>query len=77
MSATLKLLRLGRTLSLANCFELELHLERQWFAKGDLIEGVRALLIDKDKTPRWNPPTLEQLDTNRVNEFFDGFQPAT
>ncbi|HBO0349214.1 TPA: enoyl-CoA hydratase/isomerase family protein [Pseudomonas aeruginosa] len=76
ISATLKLLRLGRTLSLANCFELELHLERQWFAKGDLMEGVRALLIDKDKTPRWNPPTLEQLDASRVNEFFDGFQPA-
>ncbi|MCL6691337.1 enoyl-CoA hydratase/isomerase family protein [Pseudomonas sp. R3.Fl] len=76
ISTTLKLLRLGRTLSLANCFELELHLDRQWFAKGDLMEGVRALLIDKDKTPRWNPPTLEQLDASRVDEFFDGFQPA-
>ncbi|MDH1440410.1 enoyl-CoA hydratase/isomerase family protein [Pseudomonas sp. GD03721] len=76
MSVTLELLRRGRTLSLANCFELELHLDRQWFAKGDLMEGVRALIVDKDKSPRWNPPTLEQLENKRVSEFFNGFQPT-
>lgn len=74
MSVTLELLRRGRTMSLANCFELELHLDRQWFAKGDIMEGVRALIVDKDKTPRWNPPTLAQLDSERVNGFFSGFQ---
>jgi len=76
MSVTLELLRRGRTMSLENCFELELHLDRQWFAKGDIMEGVRALIVDKDKTPRWNPPTLAQLDSERVNELFRGFQPA-
>ncbi|AYC31559.1 enoyl-CoA hydratase/isomerase family protein [Pseudomonas cavernae] len=77
MSVTLELLRRGRQLPLSDCFELELHLDRQWFAKGDIIEGVRALLIDKDKTPRWNPPTLAQLDAERVNDFFSGFQAAS
>ncbi|MCJ8203679.1 enoyl-CoA hydratase/isomerase family protein [Pseudomonas sp. RGM2987] len=73
MAVTLEMLRRGRHLSLEHCFALELHLDRQWFERGDLIEGVRALLIDKDKNPRWNPPTLEALDAGHVASFFDGF----
>ena len=77
MAVTLELLRRGRYLSLANCFALELHLDYQWFDKGDLMEGVRALIIDKDKTPRWNPPTLAELAPPRVHSFFSGFRPAS
>ncbi|MBV4467678.1 enoyl-CoA hydratase/isomerase family protein [Pseudomonas siliginis] len=73
MAVTLEMLRRGRHLSLENCFALELHLDRQWFARGDLIEGVRALLIDKDKSPRWNPPTVAELDSAQVASFFHGF----
>ncbi|MGY2293712.1 enoyl-CoA hydratase/isomerase family protein [Pseudomonas sp. SDO528_S397] len=74
MAVTLQMLRQGRDLPLEHCFALELHLDRQWFARGDLIEGVRALLIDKDKTPRWNPPTLQALDAAHVDSFFQGFE---
>lgn len=73
MGVTLEMLRRGRHLSLERCFALELHLDRQWFERGDLIEGVRALLIDKDKNPRWNPPTLQALDAGHVASFFSGF----
>jgi len=73
MAVTLEMLRRGRELPLEQCFALELHLDRQWFERGDLIEGVRALLIDKDKTPRWNPPTLEALDAEHVASFFSEF----
>ncbi|SFP98197.1 enoyl-CoA hydratase/isomerase family protein [Pseudomonas borbori] len=76
MAVTLKLLRRGRNLPLADCFAQELHLDYQWFAKGDLMEGVRALIIDKDKKPRWNPATLAELDPARVQAFFAGFKPA-
>ncbi len=72
-SVTLELLRRGRDLPLAECFRLELHLDRQWFDKGDIIEGVRALIIDKDKSPRWNPPTLAGVTPQRVQDFFAGF----
>ncbi|PWE37866.1 crotonase [Pseudomonas prosekii] len=73
MGVTLEMLRRGRKLSLEQCFALELHLDRQWFDRGDLIEGVRALLIDKDKQPRWNPPTLQALHAEHVESFFSGF----
>ncbi|MFZ6049282.1 enoyl-CoA hydratase/isomerase family protein [Pseudomonas sp. CR3202] len=77
MAVTLELLRRGRHLPLADCFALELHLDYQWFDKGDLMEGIRALIIDKDKNPRWNPPTLAELTQQRVLSFFSGFQAAT
>ena len=72
MSVTLELLRRGRQLSLAECFALELHLDRQWFAKGDIMEGVRALIVDKDKSPRWNPPSLDAVTTEHIDGFFAG-----
>jgi enoyl-CoA hydratase/carnithine racemase len=74
MAVTLDMLRRGRHLTLEQCFALELHLDRQWFARGDLIEGVRALLIDKDKTPCWNPPTLQGLHAAHVDSFFHDFE---
>ena len=51
---------------------MELHLDRQWFEHGDLIEGVRALIIDKDKQPQWNPATVAALSRARVDQFFEG-----
>ncbi|AUG07966.1 enoyl-CoA hydratase/isomerase family protein [Pseudomonas sp. S09G 359] len=74
MAVTLQMLRRGRRLPLEQCFALELHLDRQWFKRGDLIEGVRALIIDKDKQPRWNPPTLRELDNSHVESFFHNFE---
>ncbi|MNC82191.1 3-hydroxyisobutyryl-CoA hydrolase [compost metagenome] len=72
MAVTLDMLRRGRQLGLEACFAMELHLDRQWFEHGDLIEGVRALLIDKDKQPKWNPGTLAELKPARVAQFFEG-----
>lgn len=72
MAVTLELLRCGRRLSLQDCFALELSLGNQWFERGDLIEGVRALIIDKDKKPHWNPVHVQALDAHLVASFFSG-----
>lgn len=72
MAVTMELLRRGREKSLEDCFAMELHLDRQWFNDGDIVEGVRALLVDKDKQPRWNPPGIGQLQPARINAFFEG-----
>jgi enoyl-CoA hydratase/carnithine racemase len=74
MAVTLELLRRGRHLSLERCFALELHLDRQWFERGDLIEGVRALIVDKDKKPQWNPSSVQAVDTEHVASFFSGHE---
>jgi enoyl-CoA hydratase/carnithine racemase len=72
MSVTLEMLRRGRRLSLEDCFAMELHLDRKWFEHGDLIEGVRAMIVDKDKQPKWNPPSLALVTPERVEQFFEG-----
>ena len=46
----------ARRQSLAEVFADELALSVNCVLKGDFVEGVRALLIDKDKSPRWQPP---------------------
>lgn len=45
--------QLGREMSLAECFQFELGLSINCSALGDFSEGVRALLVDKDRQPQW------------------------
>jgi enoyl-CoA hydratase/carnithine racemase len=37
----------------------------------DFFEGVRALLIDKDQKPKWNPPTIEGVTRDMVDAHFE------
>jgi hypothetical protein len=63
-------------LSLADVFRLEYIVSLQCGVQGDFQEGIRALLIDKDKQPRWNPASLEQADVRWVERFFVPAWPA-
>lgn len=64
---SLKLQQAGQNLSLEKCMQLERDLQDVWLEQGDFIEGVRALIIDKDKNPQWRTEnakfeqTLEKL----------------
>ena len=70
LSVTLRQLERGAALSLADCFRMELGLAAHSFIQGDFIEGVRAVLIDKDKAPRWNPARIEEVSDASVDAFF-------
>jgi enoyl-CoA hydratase len=38
----------------------------------DLYEGVRAAIIDKDRTPRWEPATLAEVEDGAIAELLEG-----
>jgi enoyl-CoA hydratase/carnithine racemase len=57
LAVTLEQLRRGRHLSLAECFRMELNMVHGAFTHGDLVEGIRAMIVEKDRQPRWQPPT--------------------
>ncbi len=40
----------------------------------DLIEGVRAALVDKDRSPRWNPHTLSAVPADLVARAFERYE---
>ncbi len=48
-------LRRGKDLSLEEVFRSELNLAVQCCLRPDFAEGVRALLVDKDRAPKWRP----------------------
>lgn len=71
------LLRRARLQSLADVFRQEYIVSLQCGVQGDLQEGIRALLIDKDKQPAWNPPSLETATEAWVQRFFQRPWPAS
>lgn len=64
-------LQFGKSLSLADCFRMELNLSVKSGQFGEFVEGVRALLIDKDNSPQWHFDSIENVDSKVIDWFFD------
>lgn len=63
---TLAQLRRGRDLAIEGCLALEYRMVHRMLEAGDFAEGVRALLVDKDRRPRWRHPTLAAVRAEEV-----------
>jgi len=56
--------------SLEEALNVEFRLCTHLFERGEFPEGVRALLVDKDKAPRWQPARLEDVSNAMVESLF-------
>lgn len=66
----------SQQMSLADCFRQELILSVQCARHPDFIEGVRAVLVDKDHKPQWQPSTIDALSEAWLDEHYQSLWPV-
>jgi enoyl-CoA hydratase len=69
---TLRALRNGRDLTLKQALDAEFALTRTTMAHPDFAEGVRAMIVDKDRNPAWQPGRIEDVDPAAIDALFAG-----
>ncbi|MDN4501350.1 enoyl-CoA hydratase/isomerase family protein [Alteromonadaceae bacterium BrNp21-10] len=63
-------LQRAKTMTLADCFRMELTLSCRCAQLGEFQEGVRALLIDKDRNPKWQYPSIKDITPELITQCF-------
>lgn len=70
------LLHRAKNMKLADVFRMEYNAALHCAARPDFAEGIRALLIDKDLKPNWQPATHAEVSAEWVESFIDNPWPA-
>jgi enoyl-CoA hydratase/carnithine racemase len=85
LHVVLEQVRRARSMTLADDLRMERGMVRHCFftahlgrsgATSETVEGIRALAVDKDHMPRWNPARIEDVTANMVAPFFDSPWPV-
>ncbi|OWM83653.1 hypothetical protein CDL15_Pgr004082 [Punica granatum] len=73
LKITLRSIREGRLQGVGQClireYRMVCHVMRGQVSK-DFVEGCRAILLDKDKNPKWEPSRLELVSDEMVDHYF-------
>ena len=70
LKVTLQQLINGENNSLQACLQMEKDMVIHFMGTADFYEGVRAVLVDKDGSPKWNPNKLEALTDSDIAAYF-------
>ncbi|KAK4278952.1 hypothetical protein QN277_016722 [Acacia crassicarpa] len=77
LKVTLRSIREGRNRTLSEClkkeFRVTMNILRTTISE-DMYEGIRALTIDKDNAPKWQPPALDKVEDGKVDLVFQPFE---
>lgn len=85
LEVVLQQIRRARTMTLADDLRMERDMVRHCFHTAHLnrsgttsetVEGIRALAVDKDHSPRWKPERIEEVSQHMVVPFFESPWPA-
>jgi 3-hydroxyisobutyryl-CoA hydrolase len=73
LKISLRSIREGRFQGVGNClvreYRMVCNVLRGEISK-DFFEGCRAILLDKDRNPKWNPSKLEAISKEMVDRYF-------
>ncbi|CAN4125906.1 unnamed protein product [Withania somnifera] len=73
LKVSLRSIRQGRHQTLDQCLRREYRMSLQALSgqiTSDFCEGVRARLVDRDLAPKWDPPNLEKVTDDMVDQYF-------
>ena len=85
LAVTLEQIRKARHMNLSDELRMERDMVRHCFhsahlgrsgAGTDTVEGIRALVIDKDQNPKWKPARVEDVTPDMVEPFFQSPWPV-
>lgn len=80
LHVVLEQIRRARGMDLAADLRMERDMVRHCFflrpGQSETVEGIRALAVDKDHTPRWSPARIEDVTPEMVAPFFESPWPA-
>ncbi|NBX84071.1 MAG: enoyl-CoA hydratase/isomerase family protein [Gammaproteobacteria bacterium] len=69
MVVTFEQMKLTHGMTLEQCLELDMRLLKHFLQSSDLYEGIRAMLIDKDKHPHWQNSDWKEVPYGTVQEI--------
>ncbi|MGH8878619.1 MAG: 3-hydroxyisobutyryl-CoA hydrolase [Stackebrandtia sp.] len=70
VAVTLAAIRRAAFMSLTEVLDQDRHLGRHFAAEPDFVEGVRAVLVDRDHNPRWRHNGLAEVPAIEVKAMF-------
>jgi enoyl-CoA hydratase len=77
LKVTFRQLTAGAALSrFADNMTMEYRICTRAVHRPDFLEGVRAVIIDKDNAPRWSPATLSEVPSTVIDDLFAPYPPA-
>lgn len=70
LALALEQLKRGKGKTLGECLRMELDMDMQIIHTHDFYEGIRSVLVDKDRNPKWNPAHIKEITHTWIDTFF-------
>lgn len=70
LKVTLEQMRQGAVKTCAECFQMEYRMATRMMENPDFFEGVRSVIVDKDRSPKWAKRDLKHVSRDDVLHFF-------
>lgn len=71
LKVTLKQIREGAKRDFDECMQMEYRMVYHFLNGHDFYEGIRAAIIDKDQSPKWQPSKLSEVSDKTVDSYFE------